>query len=189
MTARIPPGHRKDIGTVNALVAHAMGLVAGTKPPHVFTTIARNRRLFRRWLFFAAALMPGGRLPRADTELLILRTAQVTGCDYEWQHHAKLGRVAGLSAEDLERVKAGPGAPGWTTRQRVLLQAAQELLDDRRIGDATWAELSSHLSEPDLIEFCLLVGHYEMLAMTLNSLRIELDPPGMTLPLVRRFMK
>jgi AhpD family alkylhydroperoxidase len=189
MTARIPPGHRKDIGIANAAVARVMGLAAGTKPPHVFTTLARNRRLFRRWLLFASALMPNGKLPRVDTELLILRTAHVTGCDYEWQHHSKLAQLSGLSADDVERVRSGAGASGWTTRQRVLLQAADELLTDRRVGDATWTELSSHLSEPDLIEFCLLVGHYEMLAMTLNTLGVELDQPGMTLPLVRRFMK
>jgi alkylhydroperoxidase family enzyme len=31
----------------------------------------------------------------------------------------------------------------------------------------------AHLSETELIELCMLVGHYEMLAMTINSLGIE----------------
>ena len=175
MTARITPGRRPDIGLLNAAVARGMGLVAGTNPPHVFTTLARNRRLFRRWLVFAGALMPGGRLPRPDTELLILRTAHLCGSDYEWQHHSRLGTAAGLTGVDLDRVKVGPTASGWTERQRALLQGADELHTDRRVSDTTWAALRRHLSETDVIEYLLLIGHYEMLAMTLNSLGVEPD--------------
>ena len=36
--------------------------------------------------------------------------------------------------------------------------------------------LAAELREPELIELCLLVGHYEMLAMTLNSLGVEAEP-------------
>jgi hypothetical protein len=43
------------------------------------------------------------------------------------------------------------------------------------IGDRLWADLTDHLDERDLIELCMLVGHYEMLAMTLNTLRVQPD--------------
>jgi hypothetical protein len=35
----------------------------------------------------ASELMPGGRLPREDTELMILRTAHNCRSDYEWRAH------------------------------------------------------------------------------------------------------
>jgi len=175
-TARIAPGGRAEIGLVNAGLARLIGLATGGRPPHVFTTLARNRGLFRRWLWFAGGLMPGGKLPRRDTELLILRVAHVTGCDYERGHHEALGRRAGLSAAEIERVGEGPGAPGWTPRQALLLRAADELHTAGDIGDELWKELAAELDEPRLIEFCLLVGHYEMLAMTLKALRVQPDP-------------
>ena len=37
----------------------------------------------------------------------------------------------------------------------------------------TWRSLSSHLDDRRLIELCMLVGHYEMLAMTITSLGIQ----------------
>ena len=46
------------------------------------------------------------------------------------------------------------------------------------MSDDAWTELSRHFTEPELIELCLLIGHYEMLAMTINSLRIEPDTFG-----------
>jgi AhpD family alkylhydroperoxidase len=170
---RIPPGARRDIGTANWLFSLAAGRVTRTGPPNVFTTLGRNRRLLRRWLIFAGALMPRGRLPRADTELVILRVAHLCGCEYEWSHHESLGRRAGLSAEEVERVRQGPDAPGWTARQELILRAAGEMHSDRRVSDATWEGLRPLLSDADLIELCMLVGHYEMVAMTLNSLGVE----------------
>jgi AhpD family alkylhydroperoxidase len=172
---RIAPGSRRDIGLVNYGVARAIGAATGGGPPNLFTTLARHRGLFRKWLRFAGALMPGGTLPRADTEILILRVAHNTGCDYEWRHHEHLGRLAGLSADDVESVREGAGAAGWSPRQAALLRAADELHSDRRISDEVWSELRPMLSDEQLIELCLLVGHYEMLAMTLNSLQVEPD--------------
>jgi len=101
MEPRIGPGGRGEIGLVNAAIVRVLGLATGGRPPNVFTTLARHRGLFRRWLWFAGGLMPGGKLPRVDTELVILRVAHNTGCDYEWGHHERLGRRAGLSAEEV----------------------------------------------------------------------------------------
>ncbi|MDQ2676263.1 MAG: carboxymuconolactone decarboxylase family protein, partial [Actinomycetota bacterium] len=175
MAPRIPPGGRHEIGLVNSGVARVAGVAMGSPPPHIFTTLARHRGIFRKWLRFAGALMPGGRLPRADTELLILRVAHNTACEYEWRHHERIAQLSGLSSEDVQRVRAGADADGWSERQSTLLRAADELHGDRRIGDATWTALGAFLREDELIELCLLVGHYEMLAMTLNSLEVEPD--------------
>jgi AhpD family alkylhydroperoxidase len=175
--ARIAPGNRRQIGAVNAAIVWVLGRATGGQPPHVFTTLARHRGLFRRWLWFAGGLMPGGKLPRADSELVILRVAHNTGCDYEWGHHERIGRRAGLAPEEIERVRSGPGAEGWRPRQRLLLRAADELHSEGRIGDALWAELAAELDEVRLLELCLLVGHYEMLAMTLESVRVQPDSP------------
>ncbi len=170
---RIGPGGRREIGAVNAAIVWVLGRATGGKPPHIFTTLARHRGLFRRWLWFAGALMPGGKLPRADSELVILRVADNSGCEYEWGHHERLGRRAGLSGEEIERVRSGPAAPGWGERQRLLLEAADAMHADGEVGDELWARLAVELDEVRLIELCMLIGHYEMLAMTLNTLRVE----------------
>ena len=64
-----------DLGWRNFVVTRVLGAATGGRPANVFTTLGRHEHLFRRWLRFAGALMPGGRLPRVDTELLILRVA------------------------------------------------------------------------------------------------------------------
>jgi AhpD family alkylhydroperoxidase len=175
MSARISPGGRRDVGWVISGFARVAGRAMGTEPPAIFLTLGRHRRLFWGWLHFAGRLMPGGRLPRRDTELVILRVATLTGCDYERSHHEHLGRRAGLSGADLDRVAVGPTADGWTARERLLLAATDELHRDRDLGDETWERLSEVLDERGRIELLMLVGHYEMLATTLNTLRVQPD--------------
>jgi alkylhydroperoxidase family enzyme len=171
---RIPPGTRRTNGTVNWLIARALGLATGGQPPNLFTTLGRSRGLFRGWLHFAGRLMPGGRLPRRDTEIVILRVARNASCEYERRHHVRLGKRAGLSEAEIART-GEPGTEGWSPRETALLRAADELHEQRVLSDELFAELRAHLSEAELIELLLLVGHYEMLATTINSLGIEPD--------------
>ena len=174
---RITPGARRDIGSLNAAIVHVIGKAMGGRPPNVMTTLARHRGLFRRWLFYGAKLMPGGRLPRSESELVILRVAHNTGSAYEWDQHEKIGRLAGLSAEEVERVRQGPAAEGWSPRQALILRAVDELHSGHDLSDETFAALRAELSEVEVIELCLLTGHYVGLAMTLNALRVVPDAP------------
>lgn len=173
---RIEPGDREQVGLVNAAILRAIGFGLGGRAPNVFSTLARHRGLFRRWLLFVGALMPGGKLPRPDTELVILRVAHLTGSGYEWAQHERLGRAAGLSEEEIGRVREGAAAPAWSERQALLLTAVDELHGGDRIGADTWEGLARHLDETELIELCMLAGQYSMLAGALNSLQVEIDP-------------
>lgn len=172
---RITPGTRKQLGLINFAIAKLAGLATGGTPPNLFTTLGRHRGLFLRWLPFAGGLMPGGKLPRRDTELVILRVAGLTSCEYERSHHVPLARKAGLTLEQVDAVEGWEDAACWTPRQAAILRAVDELHTSHDLSDETWAELSAQLSEVERIELCVLVGHYGMLAMFLNAARVQPD--------------
>jgi AhpD family alkylhydroperoxidase len=173
--ARIEPGDRSDVGVVGWTISTVVGRVGGTEPPKLFLTLGRHRRLFRGWLRFAGRLMPGGKLPRRETELVILRVAHLRSCRYEYDHHVRLGHRAGLSDSDIARVTEGPDAGGWTSREHAILTAVDQLHGDQDLDDAAWSALRVHLDDRESIELCMLVGHYEMLATVIAALRIEPD--------------
>lgn len=170
---RVAPGGRREIGPVNAAICAVVAKGGGVDAPHVFTTLARHRRLFRPWLRFASRLMPFGTLARADAELVILRVAVLCGSDYEWDQHVALGQRAGLSPEQVARVGDGAEAVGWQEHERLLLRAADELVLQRTLSDATWTALCARYEERQRVELCMLAGHYAMLAGTLNALGVE----------------
>lgn len=175
MTARLAPGRRRDTGLLVQGFARLAGRVQGTEPPAVFLILGRHRRLFWGWLHFAGTMMPGGRLARRETELVVLRVATLCGSEYELTQHRALGRRAGLSAAEVARVAAGPGAPGWDDSDRLLLEVVDELHATEDLTDATWARLRAAREERECLELVMLAGHYRMLATTLTVLRVPPD--------------
>ena len=173
---RIAPGGLRETGPFAWGFSRIAQRAMRTKrPPNLFTTLGRHPGLFRGWLFFAGRLMPRGKLPRRETELVILRVAHLRSCAYEWEHHVTLGRRAGIDAAGLALVQEGPEAVGWTPRERALLRAVDELHAGGDVTDATWSALRAHLDDRRLIELVMLVAHYEMLATTIGTLRIQTD--------------
>ena len=187
--SRIAPGSRSDVGLITWTFGAIAGRVARTEPPNLFLTLGRHRRLFRGWLYFAGSLMPGGRLARRESELVILRVAHRQGSTYEFDHHVRLGERAGVTPDDLRRLTAsvdtvvGDSATshgttgGWSPREAAMLDAVDALIDQEDLDDAQWRSIAAHLDPRELIELVMLVGHYRMLATVITVLRIQPDVP------------
>jgi alkylhydroperoxidase family enzyme len=148
---------------------------------NIFTTLVRAPDLFRRWLAFGGALL-GGTLPARDRELLILRTAVNCGAPYEWGQHVRVGRLAGLTDAEIARVAAGPSDMAWGADDVLLVEVADELHATYGLSDAHFDALASRYDEVQLIEVLMVVGHYHLLAMTLNALRVANDDGLAPLP-------
>ena len=87
-----------------------------------------------------------------ERELLILRIGWLCQAEYEWGQHVIFGKGAGLTDEEIARIKEGPDAKGWSPFDAALLRAADELHADAFISDATWAALSERYSTQQLMD-------------------------------------
>jgi AhpD family alkylhydroperoxidase len=171
------------LGPINWLLAKLGARTVGAPEMHLFTTLGYRQSLFWAWLIYGGRLLRG-RLPRIDTELVILRVAHLRSCEYELQHHRRMARAAGLDAPTQATIFAWPGVPEGdgprkvlSARQQALLQATDELILNRSITPATWQQLATHLNRPRLIEFCMLATQYDGLAATITALAVPLDNP------------
>jgi 4-carboxymuconolactone decarboxylase len=158
-------------------------LLAGVGAPgggelNIFATLVRHPRLARRWMAFGGTLLRRSELSDRQRELLILRTGHRCRSPYEWAQHVRIALDAGISEEEIDRVVAGPSAPGWAPLEAALLRAADELHDDACISDGTWRELAASLDERQLIEVPMVVGQYHLVAFTLNSLGVQVEAEG-----------
>lgn len=139
---------------------------------NIFRTFVRHPRMFKRWVPFGHILL-NGLLPARDRELLILRVAHRCGSTYEWAHHERIALDCGLDGREVARVREGPMVTGWSSFDAALLRAVDELLDLHRVSDSAWEALAERYDARQLIELPMLVGHYHMLALTLNSLGVQ----------------
>ncbi|MCV7378578.1 4-carboxymuconolactone decarboxylase [Mycobacterium alsense] len=180
---RIPSGRFRELGPVNWAFAKLAARRMRVPEMHLFTTLGQRRLLFWTWSIYGGRLLRG-RLPAADTELVILRVAHLRECEYELQHHRRMARRAGLDADTQAVIFAWPDAPQGdgprrilSARQQALLAATDEFVKDRTLSDHTWQQLAGHLDRRQLIEFCLLASQYDGLAATMSALAIPLDNP------------
>lgn len=169
---RIPP--LPPAGRDERTAALVDSLRIGDDDLNLFATLAHHPRLLKRWSQFGGLLLFGGTLTDRDREVLILRTASNTGADYEWGHHTALAAAAGLTADEVREL-ATPD-PDVSTDDLLLVRAADELHTDGELGDDTWAALADRYDHQQLIELCMVVGQYHLVAFTLNSLGIEREP-------------
>jgi len=153
--------------------------------PNVLGTLAHHPRLARPWLDFSAHLMRDADLDARLRELMVLRVGWRTRARYEWVQHVRLAPRFGITPAEIETV-AGIAPPEtaatWTPLEADLLAATDQLLDDSRIDDATWARLAAVLTPQELIEVVFTVGSYACLAMMFKTFDVRLDPEIADLP-------
>ncbi len=142
---------------------------------NIFRTLAHHPKLFKRWLVFGAHVLGRSTLPAREREIVILRVGWKCRSEYEWGQHVLIGRDAGLSDDEIERIAVGPEAAGWSETDRLLLRASDELVDDAFVSDPTWKALSERFGEQQLMDLVFTVGQYNLVSMALNTFGVQLD--------------
>ena len=132
--------------------------------------------LYKSWQKFSGHVLRRNSLPPRDREILILRIGWLNQSQYEFTQHVRVAKGVGMTDADIERVKAGADAAGWTPLEVALIQAADQLRFDGMIGDAAWAALAQHYSEVQLLDVIATVGQYNLISWFLNTLRTPLEP-------------
>ena len=180
---RISPGGRAELGSFTWGMLWLVGKRFKGPMPNIMLVLGRHRKMFAPWLWFASRLMPYGTMPAEDSELVILRVGARCNCPYERHQHVPIAKRAGLrepiiawTAEPVGSSEAPPEGCGIdAARAALLVGASDELLESHDLSDETWEGLAAIYEPHQLIEFCMLVGHYAMLAGTLNAVGVQLE--------------
>jgi 4-carboxymuconolactone decarboxylase len=153
-------------------------LAGGAPMPQALGLLAHHVELGAAWLAFTDLLAgSAATLDAGLRELAILRVAWRTGSDYEWTQHVRIGRHAGLTTEQLHAVPDGPASSGWTPRERLVLEAVDQVVDRSGVDPTTWAALAGHLDAAPLLELSFVIGAYLCFATVTNSVGLAADPP------------
>lgn len=148
---------------------------ARPKGLNVLGTLAHHPELTRAFHTLTGHVLFATTVSPRQRELLVLRVAAIRGCDYEWAQHVVLAADAGLTDAEIDRLRVGPTAPGWTGIEGALVAAVDELLHDACLTDATWAALATELDTQQLMDVVFTVGTYDTLAMAMLSFGTPLD--------------
>jgi alkylhydroperoxidase family enzyme len=174
MTPRMAPAETIDDDVQAAIDA----VMRGNPPLTLFTTLARDPRLFHK--FFAASLLDRGHLTLRQREIVIDRTTALCGAEYEWGVHVStFARAAGLGPEQIASLTAGSAdEPCWDEPEAALIRMCDALHRDAALGADDWRALRRSHSEEAVLELLMLAGFYRTTSYLVNSLRLR-NEPGM----------
>jgi alkylhydroperoxidase family enzyme len=141
-------------------------------------TLVQHPALYGTWIPFAEQLIFRSSLPPKHREMLIIRTSQLCGERYEIAHHLYIARTLGLTDAEIDATKRGSNE--LADFELTLLKAAEELVTNHCVADATWATLAEQYTTQQLMEVVFVVANYSLIAMVTNSFGIhsETDVAG-----------
>jgi alkylhydroperoxidase family enzyme len=173
MTARM---HPLEPPFAPALKAQLDAVMRGRPPLRLFTTLARDERLWGK--FAAGSLLDCGHLTVRQRELVIGRTTARCRAEYEWGVHiAAFGAKAGLTEPQVRALVHGDADDVvWSADDRLLIALSDALHDDCDIGDVLWQALRACFNDEALLELLMLAGFYRTVSYLVNALRLPLEP-------------
>lgn len=167
----------KDVGPIQKLFFLVMQIGAHEKHGtiNVFKTLGHLRGVMKYYTMFFAMLYQGKtKIEHDEKEKCIERAAWRLGCIYEYSHHRPFLIKAGHTDAEI-RTWAEEDDPSWDDRTRTLFKCVDDIIENHKLSDENWDALKKYYNDDQMVEFCMLIGHYIMIAVTVNSTGTQLE--------------
>ena len=152
----------------------------GTPPLNIFRTLAHAPDALKAFLGWGTYILRNNALPPREREIVILRTGFNCRSGYEWTQHVRISLRGGMTQTEIDNIKAGPDAPGWSAADAALLRACDDLHARQFVSNETWAALKSNFTDKQCMDVVFTCGQYTQVSMMLNTFGVQLDE-GQTL--------
>jgi 4-carboxymuconolactone decarboxylase len=119
----------------------------------------------------------GSSLSPALSELAICLTARHLRANYEWHAHMPLAVEAGVPESAMEAIRSGTTPRFETNDQALVYRVVTELIDTKRLSDASFAEAINAFGEQRVVELGTIIGYYTAIGNALNVFEVAL-PAG-----------
>ena len=116
-------------------------------------------------------------LPPRLSELAICVTGAFWKANFEWFAHAPLAIKAGIDPAAVEAIRVGATPKLTKSDEQAVYDFATELLQARRVSNATFERAQKELGETRVIDLVGIIGYYGLVSVTLNAFEIPL-PAG-----------
>jgi len=171
--ARIPLVDENASPEIAALVKKIRGARGGQL--HVFyRALLHTPGLASAWFDFNNAVRFQTGLDDRVRELVIMRVAALTGCDYVWSvHEAQYAAPAGVTPQQVEALRDWRKSGAFDARDSALLAYVDAMTRDVAVPDAVFDGMREHFSERETVEVTVLIAAYNMHTRVLEALRID----------------
>lgn len=151
-------------------------LLNNAPPLNIFKMAAHaTYPIARKFISLIKSILADGKLDPILREMAIVRTGIVCGSAYEVYQHRRVSRGVGMPQEKIEALSIGSEATVFSETERLVLRFTEELVLQRKASNATFAALSKHLSNGEMVELTIVVGCYIMVSTFLNNFEVDIE--------------
>jgi 4-carboxymuconolactone decarboxylase len=118
-------------------------------------------------------------IPWKLRELAILVTAYHWKAQYEWFAHESEAKSAGLAGSIIDAIRDGARPTFEDTAEEEIYDFCSELYASKRISENVYQKVADRHGAQGATDLAGLLGHYNLIAITLNIFDVEV-PGGIT---------
>ena len=150
--------------------------------PGPYNFLLRSPELAMRWRGLAEYIRFDTSVPLRLNELAILIQARWWTAQFEWWAHEPLAVRAGLAQSIADDIKVGKRPSAMQPDEEAVYDFCVEMMENRRVGDATFAKLKAQFTEQQIADLVAVTGFYATVSMILNTVEAAI-PDGTEPPL------
>lgn len=145
----------------------------GGEPLALFTAFAHSPRAWEK--LTGGSLSGKGPLSFRQREIVILRTAAITGGEFEWTTHTTMfGAKAGFTPEQIRSTADGTSDDGnWSDDEATLITIVDTLIARKKLTQAEFDRLKASFDPAQIFEVIQLTGFYHGVSLICGALDIQ----------------
>jgi alkylhydroperoxidase family enzyme len=116
--------------------------------------------------------------PRRLIELVIFRTAQIVGSNYELNQHTPLMKMCGYTDQQIGEIANWQRSATFDEKQRAALGYVEQMAHGGNVDDPTFAELSRLFTPQQIVEISYTIGTYYSTGLLTKALKIQPETDG-----------
>lgn len=147
----------------------------GIEVPNLYRTLGLSPTMLRAWVDFAWTMRLQSTTSRALREIMILRSAQVSGTDYEWVHHVPMGLEAGLSQEKIDAIAEWRQSELFDEKERAALLVSEEITRGPGASAEAMARLGEFFPPREVMELVLTLSLYACVSRIINTMGVDIE--------------
>ena len=142
------------------------------RPINLTRLLIRNPGLVRGMQGLSGYVRGNSQLDPRIREIGVLTVAWVARNQYEWSHHIRIARDAGVTDKEIGAIMGRSEPEGLLA---AVIQGAREMYLEGGMSAATFSKLQSEVAESPLIDLIFSISFYCGIGRLLRTLEIDVE--------------
>lgn len=142
---------------------------------NIFRMLGHSGELVDGFNRMGAQLLYFTKLDPILREIAIIRVGVLSKATYEVFQHERIGRQIGISDAKIAAIHEGPDADAFSETEKQIMRFTDDVVNNVRASDATYAPLAEKLSHQEMQELTLTVGYYMMVSRFLETFDVDIE--------------